>query len=300
MERPLMAGNSRTAWTADEAVHFVLEKGILSGPCDVMRMAGGYWNDVLRIRSAERTLILKAYRDVLPGTLFPNLPDSEALALERLSGLAVAPERVGYWPQERVLVYEYVDGVPWDGDVEAMAELLLRKEAADPAGFRQVPLQPRDILAEGDSLFARTAPDETVEAFRIARPADDPIEPPPRLSLLHTDIGATNLIGSGAALRLIDWQCPGAGDLAEDVYSFLSPAFQILNLREPLTDGERRRFFAGLGRPDVEDRHRRLEPAFAYRMAGYCCLRYQTAEDEAVRARYRRAAAAELLRMRPA
>ena len=37
---------------------------------------------------------------------------------------------------------------------------------------------------------------------------------------------------------MIDWQCPAAGDPCEDIYSFLSPAFQILSGRAAIEDLE--------------------------------------------------------------
>lgn len=292
-----MLRDSNMKWTAERAVHFLLEKGVGTGPFEVKPLAGGYWNDVLMVTSPRGSFVFKGYANVLPGTLFPNLPGDEALALERLAGLGVAPEPVGYWPDEQVLVYVFVEGEPWRGDVGAVAELLQRKEAADPSGFREVPLTPVGILVEGARLFARCADDDLVSAYRDKCPTPVDLAPPARLSLIHTDIGATNLIGSGSGVRLIDWQCPAAGDLAEDVYSFLSPAFQILNLREPLTDEERKRFFSALAVSGLEARHRLLEPFFAYRMGAYCCLRRQTAGDASVRERYTRAARAELLRM---
>ena len=67
------------------------------------------------------------------------------------------------------------------------------------------------------------------------RPVPVTLAPPPRLSLIHADLGASNLIGAGPDLRIIDWQCPAAGDLVEDIYSFLSPGFHILNLHATLT-----------------------------------------------------------------
>jgi hypothetical protein len=201
---------------------------------------------------------------------------------------------VAYWADVNILAYEYVEGGPWQGDVAAVARLLRRKEGISAQGFRPVPVSPEAILAQGDALFARCQPDDYVEAYRQRRPAPLAVAPPSQLSLIHTDIGATNLIGEGAGLRLIDWQCPAQGDLVEDIYSFLSPAFQILNLRQPLAAAERAAFFAALDLPDAQARQARLEPFHAYRMAGYCCLRRQTAEDETVRERYRRAALAEL------
>ena len=56
--------------------------------------------------------------------------------------------------------------------------------------------------------------------------------------LVHRDAGPGNLIDTGDRLLLIDWQAPGAGDPVEDLAAFLSPAFQILYGREPLTDDE--------------------------------------------------------------
>jgi hypothetical protein len=131
-----------------------------------------------------------------------------------------------------------------------------------------------------------------------ARPAAAAIPRPDRLSLIHTRIGAVNLIGRGDDLRLIDWQRPAAGDLAEDIYGFLSPALQLLDHREPRTAAERDAFLAALDMPAVAERYRQLEPVFAFRMAGYCCARVETTADADDRARYVRAATAELERIR--
>jgi hypothetical protein len=213
--------------------------------------------------------------------------------------LGVAPEPVTFWPDVGILVYTYVEGEVWRDDIMGMAHLLRRKEAADAQGFRVVPITSEGILTEGDALFARCTKDELVAAFQKFRPSPVATPTPERLSLIHTDIGATNLIGHGENLRLVDWQCPAMGDLAEDVYSFLSPAFQILNLCAPLSEAARAVFFDALDMSLVKQRYRALEKAFAYRMAGYCCLRYQTVDesDVAVRDRYLRAAEAELERI---
>ena len=103
-----------------------------------------------------------------------------------------------------------------------------------------------------------------------------------------------NLVGAGSNLRLIDWQCPAIGDICEDIYSFLSPAFQILGERAPLTDAQVRDFWDALARPDLEERYDLLRPAYAWRFAGYCAWRADVLEDAAICARYRRALAEEL------
>ena len=276
------------------AVAFLARQGF-AGPFRVKLLRGGYWNKVMRIDGASGVFVLKRYVEVLPNSLFPNLPDQEAAALDRLKGLDVAPDPVGFWPEDGILVYGYVEGELWSGDVAAVADLLRRKEAASPVGFRMAPWQPEAILSEGDRLMARCHDDQLARLLRQRRPAPLPIDPPAKLSVIHTDIGAGNLIGSGAALRLIDWQCPAEGDLAEDVYSFLSPAFQLLNERRPLAPDAIDTFFGALAMIDIRERYLRLRPYFAYRMAAYCCLRYQGAgEDRTLHDRYHAAVTAEL------
>lgn len=275
--------------TEGELAGFLTAEGLCEGRPLIETMKGGYLNRVLRVTCGTRRLVVKHFATAMEGTLFPNLPADEAAALRRLGGLRVAPELVGFWPEHSLLVYDYVEGDLWDGDLAAVVALLLRKEAADPAGFRAVALTPEAILAAGDALFARCqAPPPR------PRPQAVEIGPPARLSLIHTDIGAANLVGAGAALRLIDWQCPAAGDLCEDLHSFLSPAFQILSERAPFTGDERWAFLAALERPDLAARYERLRPAYAWRMGAYCCWRAEVLPDPVVRDRYRRAAAAEL------
>ncbi len=262
--------------------------GLPERPVQLTSLQGGYLNEVLLIETDTRRFVLKFLAEADTGTLFPNLPEAEAEAARRLAGLDVAPDLIGYWPDARAIACDFVEGGTWSGDVAAVADLLLRKEAADPAGFRAVPLTPHAILAEGAALFAR-APGVTPPPC----PAPVDLPPPARLSLIHTDIGPANLIGAGAGLRLIDWQCPAAGDPCEDIYSFLSPAFQILSGRAPLSPGDRAAFFTALDRPDLQARHRQLEPFYAWRMAGYCAMRAVTHPDAEIRARYRRALDAE-------
>ena len=121
--------------------------------------------------------------------------------------------------------------------------------------------------------------------------------PPDRLSLIHTDIGV-NLVGAGENLRLIDWQCPAIGDLCEDIYSFLSPAFQILAKRKPLTDAQTHNFWQALGRPNIAKRYDLVMPAYAWRFAGYCAWRTEVMQDTEICARYQCALGEELRYMR--
>ena len=103
------------------------------------------------------------------------------------------------------------------------------------------------------------------------------------------------MIAGPHGARCIDWQCPGLGDAAEDLWSFLAPAFQIVYDREPWSAAEVGRFRAAYGDPAVLDRLDAMGPYFSWRFARYCVFRvHQLAGvDAAGSERYRRAAAAE-------
>jgi hypothetical protein len=278
--------------TPAEVEAFLKAQGLHQGPVSVQPLKGGYLNQVLKVTTGPSILVLKRFAPTASDTLFPNLPADEARALSLLSPLDVSPTLIGFWPEASLMAYAYVEGQPWATDTGAVARLLLRKEAADPAGFRIVAGTPAGILAEGDALFARC---QSPPPARRPAPADLP--PPARLSLIHTDLGPGNLIGQGEDLRIIDWQCPAGGDLAEDIYSFLSPAFQILSGHAPLTAVEEAAFWAALARPDLRSRHAALCPFFAWRMAAYCLWRAETRPEPEIRARYTRAFTAELAHM---
>lgn len=263
-------------------------EGLYTGEINITVLEGGLWNEAVRVEAGSRTFVFKSFCAVDTLAFFPNSALDEAKALKRLSGLAISPAFVAIWPEENLLAYEYVSGNTWRGDVEAVAQLLKRKEAADPTGFALGKLTPLELLAEGDALFARC---------RLATPPSRPvpivIPPPSRLSLIHRDMGPNNLIGEGEALRLIDWQCPTLGDLTEDIYSFLAPAFHIVSERTPLTPQDIKRFFQALDLPAAKARYILLAPYFAWRMAAYSAWRSEMHSDPVIRARYRCALAAE-------
>lgn len=263
-------------------------EGLYCGEIKTESLKGGLWNDALKVAAGERSFVFKTFCAVEKDAFFPNSATDEAKALQRLSGLEVSPQFVAIWPEDNLLAYEYADGSTWSGDVAAVANLLKRKEAADPQGFTLGKLTPEDLLTEGDAIFAQCKHKNTA-----SRPIPIEIPPPDRLSLIHRDMGPNNMVGSGDKLRLIDWQCPVMGDLSEDIYSFLAPAFHIVNGREPLTHAKILQFFQTLDLPTNKTRYELLAPYFSWRMAAYCNWRSETHEDASIRDRYRIAATAE-------
>ena len=277
--------------TEDHVTTLLQDAGLWQGDVTLRALKGGYLNEVLLVSTGTAKMVLKRFAPETTGTLFPNRPQDEARALQRLQGLNVAPRLLKFWPDESVMIYEYAEGTPWTKGTADVARILLRKESADPEGFRRRPFDPVGILAEGDALFARCS------AVPPGRPIPRDLGPPARLSLIHTDLGPGNLIGHGPNLRIIDWQCPATGDLAEDIYSFLSPAFQILSEHAALTPVEDAEFWAALARTDLKSRYRALRPYFSWRMAAYCLWRSETRPEVDVRTRYAAAYSAEMTQM---
>jgi hypothetical protein len=252
------------------------------------RFTSGFWNEVLHLTTQTGDLVFKHYRPAPPGSLFPNLPQAEALALQRLQGLNVAPDLVAFLRAEDILIYRYIPGPEWQDDMAAAAELMRRQSQADPSGFRPVPTDPAAILAEGDAILA-TCHGTLRQSLRACRPLPQAAPPAP-LSLIHTDPAPANLVGTGAGLRLIDWQCPAAGDLAQDAATLLSPAFLTLYGRPLATPAQRARFLQTLNMPALAARLPLVEPAHHWRLACYCAQRSETARDPNLAARYAMAA----------
>jgi hypothetical protein len=252
--------------------------------------ANGFWNTVLHLATDQGDLVLKHYRKMPQGSLCPNLPTDEAKALHRLQGLNVAPDLIVALPGARILIYRYLPGPEWHSDVTAAAHLMRRQSRADPTGFRTVPTQAHAILTQADQILSRCRPDTTTAILQACRPIPQTPMPAAPLSLIHTDPAPANMIGAGPALRLIDWQCPGAGDLAEDVSVLFSPAFRTLYDRPLLTVNQRSLFLQTLDIPALTARLPSLEPAYAWRLACYCAHRMQTTPDPSLADRYRQAA----------
>lgn len=260
---------------------------------EVTPLAGGYWNAVARVRGDGFDWVAKVFAEASGERLFPILPDDEARALQVLDGLGVAPAFVDYRPRvgelPAVLVYRWIDGTPWREDAAAVALLFRRLHAVRPDGFREVATGSVGMLEQADRLLAGADPADA-DALRAVRPTRA-VQPAARRALIHADAGPGNIIVGSDGPRLIDWQCPAIGDPAEDVFTFLSPSFQVLYEHEPLRPDERAAFLAAYDDATVEARLAALAPALTYRIAAYAAARrVELADrDAAGAARYARA-----------
>lgn len=246
-------------------------------------LTGGYLNQVFQLSGPFGDWVVKRFRDTTELALFPNLARAEARALEILGPLGIAPRLLDFIDTPelgKILIYSFHPGRPWSvtpedrasgaGSLSSVATLLRRLHQLTVDGFRDVPVAPHDILAQGESFLAHGE-----RAAELSRLRPEIIDCPPllRRSLLHTDVGPGNLIVGETEIKLIDWQCPALGDAAEDLCAFLSPAFQILYGCPPLTSSQRGLFLEAYGDRRVVERLVLLEPFFHWRMAAYCSMR---------------------------
>jgi thiamine kinase len=295
MDNPLKAGIVR----ALERRGMVLA----GGEATLTRLPGGGWNDVFRLQAPGLDWVIKLYNSGQQASLFPMLPEAEQQALEALKARKVAPEPIAFLPVENdiqglgrpMLVYQYYAGSRWSGDVAAAAELLKRMHAVAPASLRPLASEPGAVLYQGDQLLAKLGEDAWAQRLKAARPEQPRGVPQGRRSLVHTDAGPGNLIQGDDGLRLIGWRCPGIGDPAEDLYGFLSPAFQILAKYPLMSTEDHGRFLQLYGDKVTTERLDVLWPAYSYRMLAYCRLRAVEIQhrDPPVSERFRKAFEAE-------
>jgi aminoglycoside phosphotransferase (APT) family kinase protein len=261
-----------------DPVAFVHEQG-LTKERDLRAdaLTGGYLNQVFRLRGAGIDWVVKRFLPETELALFPNLPEPEHRAMSLAHKLGLAPKPVAFIDRSdlTVLVYDYVEGEMWHDGIADVAQLLKRLRMADPAGFRAVPMTPEGILAEGEAFLPKIAPERRAR-LEAARPKLIKLEAV-KPGLLHTDIGPGNIIveqGTGR-LVVIDWQCPAAGDSVQDAIAFLSPGFQILYSRPPLSRQQVADFFTAYDDAAFQARYDLMLPFYDWRMAGYCATRIE-------------------------
>jgi aminoglycoside phosphotransferase (APT) family kinase protein len=286
---------------SDAAILAVLKaNGILHGglsdALSLELLTGGFWNRVYRLRSKEDTAIdwvVKQFVQVPVNPMFPILPTAEYAALQFLDEHECAPTPITFIadsPIGSLLVYEYVQGSSWNGDLEAAATLLAAVQGIPintfaMNAFRKLPTGSPELLEHADAMLERHT-SALSQSVRELRPklASQSVYPNQREVLVHTDCGPGNMVSSPDGLRLIDWQCPGIGDGLQDVATFLSPAMQVLYGYPVLTDSQEQHFLgayiSALGQTPSDSqetlaRFHGFRSSHHYRFAAYCAMRTQ-------------------------
>ena len=254
---------------------------------NLIKMVGGHSNHVWRYKGAQE-IVLKKYLKVPPGSLFENSLQEEEKALKTVKQINIAPKFVKSWPDLSIIAYRYVEGVPWHNDIKAVAKLILEKEKINPEKFKEVSCEPTELLRQGDVFLAKCQ-----KLPKVKRPHPEQIPPLKKFSLLHRDIRQNLISEFKGGIKLIDWQTPAKGDICEDIFSFISPGFQILADGTPLSAQDLNSFWKFLERPDLYERYRKIRAAFAWRHGSYCWWKSTIVESRYLRTKYRLASLAE-------
>ena len=164
----------------------------------------------------------------------------------------------------------------------------MEKERINPEKFKEVSCEPEELLKQGDVFLAKCQ-----KLPKVKRPHPEQIPPLKKFSLLHRDIRQNLISEFRGGIKLIDWQTPAKGDICEDIFSFISPGFQILANGTPFSAKDFNSFWKFVERPDLYERYRKIRAAFAWRHGSYCWWKSTIVESKYLRTKYRSASLAE-------
>lgn len=242
-------------------------------------LPGGRSNRVWRIGD----LVLKRFDPDAATPLFPNDPLAEARALTLFAPLHIAPVLRAAGPDW--VIYDHHEGTVWSpkADPAPLARLLHRLHGADvaPGTFRALPNGSAALHAH---------------ALGLAQPGLPPIPPDPHIPPIsprpvHADPVLGNILATAAGPLLIDWQCPGMGDPAEDLATLLSPAMIWLYCGQTPADGWGDALLSAYPDAAIVERTRALLPLYRWRIMTHCALRAARGDEG-----YAKALQVELLR----
>lgn len=228
---------------------------LLPTPAAWEPLPGGRTNRLWRIGP----FVLKRFDTAAASPLFPNDPLAEARALSLFSSHALAPRLRA--SGDDWLIYDHVEGRPWRGNPGPVARMLHRLHTIPvPEGtFRPLPNGSAAILADA----ARFAPQDLP-------PPPDPQLPPVTPRPVHADPVPGNILATAQGPLLIDWQCPGLGDPAEDLATLSSPAMMWLYTGQKPPEGWADAVLAAYPDQATADRTRRLLPLYHWRIRAHC------------------------------
>ncbi len=246
------------------------EHGLLEGQADWTALSGGRTNRVWSVGDGKGKLICKLFSTDAGNPLYPNLPGAEYEVLRALHLCEIAPEPIALLntDQGSMLVYRNVDGEHWKSGTPQVAALLARLHSLKPnILLREIASGSEALMQQTEEILASCK----TKSFRPQKLKTSTSEPPiSHMSLIHTDVVASNLILTKSGLRLIDWQCPAFGDPCEDLASFLSPAMQYLYRGMILDPSEVESILKTYPDQKMVNRYKNLAPLFHLRIAAYC------------------------------
>jgi len=239
-------------------------------PGDWLALSGGRSNAVWRVGD----FVVKHHRTDAASPLFPNDPVAEVTALTLLYPLGLAPHLRAKGPDW--IIYDHADGELWQGDPAPVARMLhrLHGTALSPDAFRLLPNGSAALLAHATSFAPPGLPP----------PPPDPGLPPVAPRPVHADVVPGNILATADGPLLIDWQCPGMGDPAEDLATLTSPAMMWLYTGQIAPLGWANALFAAYPCPETVARCQALRPIYDWRIAAHCAWKAGRGDADYARA----------------
>lgn len=219
-------------------------------------LAGGRSNAVWRVGS----FVVKCHLSDASTPLYPNDSKAEAAALALLSPFGLCPRLRA--SGENWVIYDHAKGTRWLGDPSPISTMLHRLHGLSlPSdSFRPLPNGSTALLAHAASFAPSGLPE----------PPADPGIPPVVPRFIHGDAVLGNILSTPSGPLLIDWQCPGMGDPAEDLATLTSPAMMWLYTGEKMPAGWVDAVLSSYPCAATVARTRALRPLYLWRIAAHC------------------------------
>ena len=250
--------------------------GIVAESASWIELSGGRSNRVWRIiKTGGVDLCVKLYpQSHSQNPLFPNNPEAEFSCLKVFASFGICPKAVAllYTPLGRCLVYEHLQADCPRNELESIAKTLAFLHKRPLLSFlRQSVVGSQQIKAHGEQIL-KSCSGEFASILMELSPSHR-VQAEDNMSIIHADPVPGNIIFSSGKAKLIDWQCPAIGAVAEDLCHFLSPAMQLLYRGSILSAEEEEQFlsFYDYYNPNLnKENFNGIRPWYTWRMACYC------------------------------
>lgn len=239
-------------------------------PSDMEHLSGGRTNHVWRLGP----FVVKCHNPDRASPLFPNDPLAEAKALRLFSPLGLAPKLLAAGDCWLICDHIADHGSQTPADIAGLL-WRLHRQMLPKDSFRALPNGSTGLLAHARSFAPDGLPPPPVD------PHLPPVTPP---RPVHADAVLGNILSGPSGPVLIDWQCPGMGDPAEDLATLLSPAMMWLySGRNPGQDWAEALLSAYPDAATVQ-RTRALLPLYRWRIMAHCAWKAARGDQDYARA----------------